>query len=100
MHIIPFQVPREPNWALHEIEALSHYIKENRVKLFGSGAKGIQSIECVKKESWEECAEVIRAAGGEARTWKKVRQKWRNVSSEAKKYYAKRIARNETGNHS
>ena len=72
---------------------MCNFIKLHRNELFGSGSKGCYGVERVKEEAWEECRLCIVAAGGRPdRTWRKIRKKWQDISSKAKKYNTGRTA--------
>ncbi|XP_030829610.1 uncharacterized protein LOC115919731 [Strongylocentrotus purpuratus] len=80
------QVKGGKPWEPHEVEALRSFVGSHASRLFGSGGRGSLQDERQKADAWEECRIAVMAAGGRSdRSWEKIRKKWQDLASEAKK---------------
>nr|XP_054772496.1 uncharacterized protein LOC129280506 [Lytechinus pictus] len=78
-------------WEPHEVQALCSFVKMNASTLFGTGGRGSMGVERQKAESWNKCRFAIISAGGRSdRSLEKIRKKWQDLSSKAKKYNVQR----------
>eukprot|EP00057_Strongylocentrotus_purpuratus_P026765 XP_011681239.1 PREDICTED: uncharacterized protein LOC105446320 [Strongylocentrotus purpuratus] len=78
-------------WEDHEVVALCSFVGSHASRLFGSGGRGSLGVERQKTDAWEECRRHIVAAGGRPdRSWAKLRKKWQDLASKAKKYSTQR----------
>ncbi|XP_063962964.1 uncharacterized protein LOC129280506 [Lytechinus pictus] len=63
----------------------------NASTLFGTGGRGSMGVERQKVEAWNKCRFAIISAGGRSdRSLEKIRKKWQDLSSKAKKYSVQR----------
>ncbi|XP_041475634.1 uncharacterized protein LOC121424102 [Lytechinus variegatus] len=78
-------------WEPHEVQALCSFVKMNASTLFGTGGRGSMGVERQKVEAWDRCRLAIVSAGGRSdRSLEKIRKKWQDLSSKAKKYNVQR----------
>ena len=78
------------SWSAEELKILSEFVKEHKAReLFGSSGKGTRApanMKKIKKAQWQLAGQAPLENGGPKRDWQKVRKKWGELASKARKY--------------
>ena len=75
--------PRKTNWSDSEITVLTEKVEENLDLIWSKFSNNVTNAK--KNAAWLEITEAVNAVGVAYRTVQEVRDKWKNLTSTAKK---------------